>query len=130
MKTLIVEDDLTSRILLEKILSPYGECRNASNGREAVEAFQTARNGGAPFDLICLDIKMPVMDGQETLKEIRALEEAAGIQVGEGVKIIMTTALGDPKNVIKAHYQVCNAYLVKPIDKAKLLEHLKSFSLI
>jgi hypothetical protein len=53
-----------------------------------------------------------------------------GLQTGKGVKIIMTTAWSDPRNVIKAHYHICNAYLIKPIDKAKLLGHLKSFGLI
>lgn len=130
MKTLIVEDDLTSRLLLEKILSPYGECHIAVNGREALEAFQRAREEGRQYDLICLDIMMPEMDGQEALKVIRDLEEAAGILVGKGVKIIMTTALSDPQNVINAHYQICHAYLIKPIDKSKLLDNLKSFGLI
>jgi two-component system chemotaxis response regulator CheY len=42
MKTLIVEDDFTSRLFLQKILSPYGECHIAVNGNEAVQAFQMA----------------------------------------------------------------------------------------
>ena len=46
MKTLIVEDDFTSRLLLQASLSPYGECHIAVNGREAVEAFQSAREAG------------------------------------------------------------------------------------
>jgi two-component system, chemotaxis family, chemotaxis protein CheY len=130
MKTLIVEDDFTSRFLLNTILSPYGECHVAVNGREAVEAFGAARQEGRQYDLICLDIMMPEMDGQEALKEIRDLEDAAGIQAGKGVKVIMTTALDDPKNVMKAHYQICNGYLVKPINRVKLVEHLKHFGLI
>jgi two-component system chemotaxis response regulator CheY len=130
MKTLIVEDDLTSRILLNNILAPYGECHEAVNGREAVTAFLAAQEEGRQYDLITLDIMMPEMDGQETLKQIRNLEEAKGIHVGKGVKIIMTTALDDPQNVIKAHYEVCNGYLIKPIDKAKLLAHLQNFGLI
>jgi two-component system chemotaxis response regulator CheY len=130
MKSLVVEDDLTSRLLLNVILAPYGECHEASNGREALEAFKAAKQEGRQYDLICLDIMMPEMDGQETLKQIREMEEADGILAGKGVKIIMTTALDDPKNVMSAHYQVCNAYLVKPIDKAKLLELLMSFGLI
>ena len=45
MKTLIVEDDFTSRLLLQASLSAYGECHIAVNGKEAVEAFRTAREG-------------------------------------------------------------------------------------
>jgi two-component system, chemotaxis family, chemotaxis protein CheY len=130
MKTLVVEDDFTSRFLLNTILAPYGECQVAENGREAIAAFRSAREEGRQYDLICLDIMMPEMDGQAALEEIRDLEKAAGIQAGKGVKVIMTTALDDPKNVMKAHYQFCDGYLIKPINKAKLLEHLQHFGLI
>ncbi len=130
MKTLVVEDDFTSRLLLQTILLRYGECHVAVNGNEALRAFLAAGEGGRQYDLICLDVMMPEMDGQEVLKEIRALEETEGIVYGKGVKIIMTTALGDPQNVFMAFHQLCDAYLVKPIDKAKLLSLLKSLNLI
>lgn len=130
MKTLIVEDDFTSRLLLQTILSPYGECHVAVNGREAIEAFTTARHDGAPYDLLCLDIMMPEMDGQTALKEIRAIEEADGILSTFGVKIIMTTALGEPKNVIDAFMELCDAYIIKPVEKAKLLSILQTLGLI
>ena len=46
MKTLIVEDDFTGRLLLQTLLSPYGECHIAVNGREAVDAFRRAMKRG------------------------------------------------------------------------------------
>jgi two-component system chemotaxis response regulator CheY len=130
MRTLIVEDDFSSRLLLQKFLEPYGECHIAVNGREAVDAFRLARRDGPPYDLICLDIMMPEMDGQTVLKEIRALEKDAGIPEGDGVKILMTTSLKDGKNVMTAFREFCDAYLVKPVDRAKLLESLHKFRLI
>ncbi len=130
MKTLIAEDDFTSRLLLQAILSPCGECHIAVNGREAVDAFTRSRNDGAPYDLICLDIMMPEMDGQAALKEIRSIEEADGILSSSGVKIIMTTALGDPKNVIDSFMELCDAYIIKPVEKAKLLDAVKTLGLI
>lgn len=130
MKILIVEDDFTSRLLLQKILSAYGECHIAVNGREAVDAFRTALAENKPYDLICLDIMMPEMDGMAVLKNIRGMEEEAGVQSSNGVKIIMTTALGDPKNVVVAFKALCDAYLVKPVNKSKLLDYLRSFGLI
>jgi two-component system chemotaxis response regulator CheY len=130
MKTLIVEDDFTSRFLLQTILSTYGECRTAVNGLEALEAYKEANQTGEPFDLICLDIMMPEMDGQEVLKRIRALEEADGRSEKKEVKIIMTTAMSDSQSIIQALCSLCNAYLLKPINKAKLLDHLQSFGLI
>ena len=130
MKSLIVEDDFTSRLLMQKFLAPYGESHVAVNGNEAIEAFTQAINSDEPYQLICLDIMMPEMDGHATLKEIRAFEENKGIMVGDGVKIIMTTALGDMDNKLTAVKEFCDAYLVKPIDRSKGLELIDSFGLI
>jgi two-component system chemotaxis response regulator CheY len=129
MKALIAEDDFTSRLLLQKFLSPFGEVHVAVNGAEALEAFREAKKGGEPYGLVCLDIMMPEMDGQEVLKEIRGLEEAAGINLGQGTKIIMTTALKDRVNVMTAFREQCDAYLSKPIDRQKLVGCLKDFGL-
>ena len=130
MKTLIVEDDFTSRLLLQKILIPYGECHIAVNGREAIHAYRLARQQGRAYDLICLDIMMPEMDGQEVLKEIRRMENSEDVPAGQGVKVIMTTALKDKENVFSAFNEQCDGYLVKPIDKTKLLKHLVEFGFI
>jgi two-component system chemotaxis response regulator CheY len=130
MKTLIVEDDFTSRLLLQASLTPYGECHIAVNGREAVEAFQAARQQGQRYDLICMDIMMPEMDGQEALKQIRKLEDDADILSSDAAKVVMTTALDDIGNVMAAFKGLCDAYLMKPIEKANLLAKLKSLHLI
>lgn len=130
MKTLIVEDDFTSRLLMQKILSPYGEIHIAVDGDEAVEAFRSAIAQGQPYDLVCLDILMPRMDGQAVLKEIREMEERNGILGLDGVKIIMTTALKDSKNIMKAFNSQCEAYLTKPIDKRTLLKEIQTLGLL
>jgi len=130
MHTLIVEDDFTSRLLLQTLLSRYGECHLAVNGREAVDAFRRALESGQPYDLICMDIMMPEMDGQSAVKEIRACEEARGMMSTEGVKIIMTTALDDVKNVVESFRLLCDAYVFKPIDTGNLLDHLRFLRLI
>lgn len=130
MKTLIVEDDFTSRLLLQQFLKEYGPVHTAFNGKEALEAVKLANGSGEPYDLICLDIMMPEMDGQRALKEIRAAEEAKGLAISRWVKIIMTTALADRENVIEAIRGKCDAFLVKPIKKTKLLEELRRLNLI
>ncbi len=130
MRILIVEDDFVSRRLLHAILSPYGICDIAVNGREAVDAFKLAWDEKAPYDLICLDIMMPGMDGHEVLQKIRIIEEEKGIYGKAGVKIIMTTALSDPRIIMKAFKEQCEAYLVKPIEKQKLLDAVKGLGLI
>src|ERR1035438_7756540 len=102
MRALIVEDDFTCRLLLQSFLAPYGECHIAVNGKEAVAAFRAAQQSGQPYDLICMDIMMPEMDGQAAVREIRALEEAGGTLSTRGAKIIMTTALDDVKKIGRA----------------------------
>jgi len=130
MRTLIVEDDFTSRLLLQSFLSKYGECHIAVNGREAVAAFGAAQESGHGYDLICMDVMMPEMDGQTAVREIRALEEARGTLSMNGVKIVMTTALDDVKNVIQSYKAMCDAYMVKPIDTGKLLGHIRELHLV
>jgi|SRR5271166_234819 len=130
MRTLIVEDDFTSRLLLQSFLSKYGECHIAVNGKEAVAAFRAAQEHGSLYDLICMDIMIPEMDGQTAVKEIRALEQVRGTSSTHGAKIIMTTALDDVENVVEAFKSLCDAYVFKPIDTGKLLGHMKSLNLI
>jgi two-component system, chemotaxis family, chemotaxis protein CheY len=130
MKTLIVEDDFTSRLLLQELLKPFGEVHIAVNGREAVSAVGAALEANQPYNLICLDIMMPEMDGHEALKCIRNKELERGIAPASGSKIIMTTALDQSKSIISAFRALCDAYLVKPIDRAKLISHLHQFQLI
>ena len=129
MKTLIVEDDFTNRLLLQRFLSRYGECHVAVNGKEAIEAFRLAKRDGRGYDLICMDILMPEMDGHEAVKEIRASEKEGDIP-SLGVRIIMTTGLNDVANVTQSAQEHCDAYLLKPIDTARLLHDLKSFGLV
>jgi two-component system chemotaxis response regulator CheY len=129
MKMLVVEDDFASRVLLQKLLAPYGEVHVAMNGREALEAYELAEHDGEGYGLICLDIMMPELDGQDVLRRIRAAETGRGLNAGQGAKVIMTTALEDSRNVRAAFREQCDAYLVKPIDRRKLVEHLESLGL-
>jgi two-component system, chemotaxis family, chemotaxis protein CheY len=124
VRTLIVEDDFVSRLLMQEILKVYGECDIAVTGEEAVAAVDLALGMEAPYDLICLDIRMPGMGGRAALKAIRDLEEDRGITSTQGSKIIMTTVVDDPRSVMDSFYQLCDAYVFKPVDRAKLLEEL------
>ena len=102
MKILIVEDDHTTQEILDAYLSPHGECAIAEDGIQALEKVKEALKERKNYDLICLDIMMPNMDGHEALKHIRRMEEEHGIFIGDGAKIIMTTALSDAKNVMSS----------------------------
>ena len=129
MKILIVEDDFVNRKVLQKYLSFYGDCDIAVNGKEALIAFNSAHEDTNPYDLICLDIMMPEMDGQETLKEIRRIEEEKGIYGLRGVKVIMTTVLDDRENIMEAFRSQCDGYILKPIDRQKLKDMIESLEI-
>ena len=130
MKTLIVEDEITSRVMLREILKRYGLPHVAMNGKEAVNAVRAALQAKDPYDLICLDIMMPEMDGQEALKRIRQLEAEAGVTAEKRAKVIMTTAWADRGTVLEAIQSQCDYFLVKPIDSRVLLDELRQLGLI
>ena len=129
MKILIVEDDPVSSMYLAKCLEAVGEIQTAADGEAGLEAVRTAFLGKSPFDLICLDIMMPLLDGQAVLKGIRALEAQHRVPSGKEVKIIMTTGSGDQRNLVEAVSR-CAAYLTKPVNRADLMFYVKRFGFL
>jgi len=123
VKSLIVDDELTSRELLSLILKPYGPVDTASDGLEGLKAYNLAL-GREPYDLIMLDIMLPKMDGQQVLKSIRRIEQERGVVGPEQVKIVMISALGDFSNVSQAFASACTSYLTKPILPEKVRAEL------
>ncbi len=130
LKILVVDDDFVNRLLLQQILKQYGEVHMAVDGEEAVTAIFAAMDSKEPYDLVCLDIMMPNMDGQEALKLVRKEEKRLGIMTGRGVKVLMTTALDDSKNVMASFKGQCDGYIVKPISQTQLLKEMTTLSLI
>jgi two-component system chemotaxis response regulator CheY len=131
MKCLIAEDDLLSRRILKQLLSSEGDCDIAVNGQEAIDSFVLAHESKRPYDVIFMDIMMPVVDGLEALQSIRALEKKMAIPSRLAVKVIMTTALDDPRTVIKSFNECgADAYIVKPVSKQKLIKELRALNLI
>jgi two-component system chemotaxis response regulator CheY len=130
MKILIVEDDVDSQLLMKGFLKGLGVTHLAADGQEGVDAVRLGLKNNEPYDLICMDIMMPGLDGQQTLRTIREMEEDKGILSSDGVKIVMISALSDMKNKISAFSGLCDAYLTKPISKENLLNELRRLELI
>lgn len=130
MKILLAEDDFASRKFMDNYLSKYGDCDVTVDGEEAVDAFMMALEDGEPYDLACLDVMMPVLDGYQVLKAIRNIEAEKGIAKDKRVKVIMTTALNEERNVKMAFDLGCEAYSGKPIDVEKFDKVLKKLGLI
>lgn len=115
-KILIVEDDLSSRLYLNKILEKTGALLlNAGDGKEAVDLVTE----DPEIELILMDIQLPVMDGYTSAKKIRELRKE--------VKLIAQTAYsltGDMQELISSGF---DDFLIKPIYSGQLIEKLSSF---
>lgn len=130
MKSLIVDDDYITSMVLQEIMLAYGSSDIAQNGEEAIRWFNKALEAKDPYDVMILDIMMPEMDGMETLEKIRQLESGFGIEGKERCKIVMCTALDDYDTIMRSFKNQCDAYLVKPISKDKVNEVLVNLELI
>jgi two-component system, chemotaxis family, chemotaxis protein CheY len=131
MRILIVEDELVSREKLKKLLSEYGECDEAFDGEQAFEMFEKAHKKGKSYDLITMDIEMPGISGQETVKRIKEWEDAHKIKKSTNhVLILMITVMDDILNIMSSFREGCESYLIKPVTEHSLEARLKEMGLI
>jgi two-component system, chemotaxis family, chemotaxis protein CheY len=127
---LIVDDDRLCRELLKDMLSPHGHCDFAYNGQQAVQSVERAIAEGRPYNLMCLDILMPGLNGHEVLAAIRKIEADHGILGNDGMKVVMTTALRDSKECLRAFTAGCEAYVTKPVTQPALLARLNDLGVL
>ncbi|GFK94064.1 Chemotaxis protein CheY [Fundidesulfovibrio magnetotacticus] len=131
MRVLIVDDDFYSRSFLEYILHPYALCDVAENGEEAIMAFQQALKQAKPYDLVCMDLRMPEIDGATAMREIRDVEKDRGVPREQQAKIIITSVLEDAEDTHNAMFLGdATAFLQKPIEEKALLAEMKRLGLI
>ncbi len=122
-RVLVVDDDRDCRFLLVKMLERVGaHVTLAEDGQEAVVTVWACESGrrksdpDAPFDLILMDIQMPVMDGYEATRELR--------RRGHTMPIIAVTASGKPTVQAECLEAGCDAYVAKPFRMDALLSLL------
>ena len=136
MRALVVDDVAANCRVLKALLSqlaaasPLDSIDMASNGRDAVEAFQNAWKSGAPYELICLDVMLPDIDGLKALEVIRKMEEAMNVDKAQRAHVILITSLETDEIRAKAGALGCDGYLVKPFYRKNLNECLKKAGLI
>ncbi|HEY4688060.1 MAG TPA: response regulator, partial [Anaerolineae bacterium] len=119
MKVLIVEDDPDARKVLSLILKLDGfEVTTAPGGPEAVKALQVE----AP-DLLLLDVMMPVMDGYEVCRWVRANPATAHLPV------VMLSGKVDPESVTRGIDAGADDYLAKPIKPSNLTKQLRAIAM-
>ena len=130
MKTLIVDDSEDAAHILQIILSPFGQTEIANDGAAGLVAWEAAIEAHEPYDLVCLDIMMPGMDGLETLERLRQEEEELGLGGILGTKVVMVTAREDEKTINRALALGCEGYIFKTQGRKRILAKLTELGLI
>ena len=119
---LLVEDSADNRLLVQAYMKGSRHKLNiAEHGKAAVDRFQVES-----FDLVLMDMQMPVMDGLTATRTIRSIEKERG---AAPVPIIALTANARPQDVEMSYQAGCNAHLSKPISKLKLLHAIEELGL-
>lgn len=116
-KVLIVDDSRTSRKMLRTILEADGHeiIDEAVNGQEGVQKYQALKP-----ELVTMDITMPVVDGVEALKMIKALDSES--------KVIMVTAAGQKNKMVECIKAGANDFLTKPFDQQEIIDVVKKLT--
>jgi signal transduction histidine kinase/DNA-binding response OmpR family regulator len=120
IKILLVDDNPDNRLLVKAYLKklPY-QIDEAENGREAVDKFCKS-----DYDLVLMDVQMPIMDGHEATRAIRSWESASGIS---NTPIISLTAHAIKEEIDKCMAAGCDTHLSKPVKKAALIETIQAY---
>ena len=127
MRSLIVDDDDIGRLMLVTFLEAFGDCDQAENGQQALEFIDSAITSGTPYSLICLDIVMPVMDGNTTLRTIRERDK----EQAKRTKVFMISACNSPQDIENAFFEGdCDDYVVKPFHRDAINQMLLRHKLI
>jgi len=126
LSILVAEDNEINALLMRALLSKLGHRPTiAGNGEAAVESWAAARVAGSPYDLLLMDVQMPVVDGLEAARRIRAAEAESGIKPA---RILALTANAYPEDRDAALAAGMDGFLVKPLDAERLREAIAATS--
>mgnify|MGYP000243180397 CR=1 FL=1 len=120
LKTLIIDDNGTNRLILNEMLARWGaQVTEADGGEQGVLALLQARHDGVPFGLVLLDRRMPGVDGFQVAEQI--FHEPALART----TILMLTSENRAGDIARGRELGVAAYLVKPVKKAELIEAIQ-----
>ncbi len=126
-RILIAEDDPCSSFYIKQLAETHGICHAVANGKKAVDAYVEAMEENEPFDLILMDINMPVMDGLRALKAIRKIEDEKGVSEENQTPVVIISALADDKTIESAFSLKCQAFLTKPLIVQQFYETMTTY---
>lgn len=123
-KVLLVDDFDLVRTMLRRLLVELGisNIDDARDGEEALAKLKSAHASGEPYGMVFLDWNMPKKSGLEVLKEARASNEF------QGLPIVMVTAEGERKDVLRALTSGATDYIVKPVSATILAAKIKNIN--
>lgn len=127
-RILVVDDDPLIRGILVGIVGKRAECDQAENGKLAFEQYMQAANSGMFYDLIFIDIAMPVMNGRKLLRAIRENEMKLSVSAESRIKAIVVSADNSPRRVAETFFEdSCNDYIIKPFKVDEVLAILNKY---
>lgn len=130
VRALVVDDVAANCRVMKALLARYGTADTVMHARDAVAAFQRAWKEERAYNLICLDIMLPDIDGVKLLEVLRKMEAAMNLNDKQRAKVIMVSALDDNKFMGRCRELGASAFLVKPIDSTDLANCLRKTGLI
>ncbi len=129
MKILVVDDEITSRMKLQKIMGSIGECRSVETGASALSQFEKALANQSPYDLISLDLGLPDCDGLDILVRMRSLEKDSQIPPAKRSKILVVTARSDKETIVSCAKAKCDGFIGKPFEREVIIKQLARIGL-
>jgi PAS domain S-box-containing protein len=120
VKTLVIDDNTTNRLILREMLSHWGAVvTEAEGGEQGLSELLRAQQAAVPYALVLLDCRMPAVDGFQVAKEIHQNPTMAG------TTILMLTSDNRAGDFARSRDLGVAAYLVKPVKRAELLEAIQ-----